>query len=71
MCGGIEGMEVGNSETKGGRIRRNTSVTQIFMLCLGNFQKVLLKNSKYSLSDQRNIIKPLRLARKSHSHSEK
>ena len=66
MCGGIEGMEVGNGETKGGRIKKKHVCNTNFYAMPWKFSESTTKNSKYSLSDQRNIIKPLRLAIKSH-----
>lgn len=65
-------MEVGKGETKGGGIKKK----QVCNKFLQNdapwkFSENTAKNSKYRLSGQRNAIKPLRLARKSPSHSEK
>jgi len=39
----LKGWRWGTVRPREEESRRNTSVTQIFMLCLGNFQKVLLK----------------------------
>lgn len=64
-------MEVGNGEPKRGRTKKKHVCNTNFYDTPWKFSESTTKNSKYRLSGQRNIIKPLGLARKRHSHSEK